>query len=142
MLVVRVPIEELQKAFRGAEQDLADAEREILRAAVDELVETLERDFRRKSGGGVGGGGVTWERDKLSPGKPVGIVTGDMQRRLITRSSGDAMEVIYAAPWSRHFDERRTLIPDPLPDDWSEKLDRAAQPVAEDVARKAFEGLT
>lgn len=142
MIVIEIPVQEIADELAVAADELEKAERTILEKVAETLIEMLHEDFAKKSSGGTGAGGISWDRDKKNPAKKIGVVTGETEQRIVQSPAGEhAVNVLFASAWSRHLDRMRTLIPDPLPVDWLERLDEIALPIAEKIVREVLSGV-
>ena len=118
---------------------------QLLRAWGRNLLDRTHRDFAIKSRGGTGSDGIKWAPLKPATirrkrGAAIGIRSGELEQPVgdLLRVTGNQVEAGYADPHAEFFDERRPLMPIPIPDSWHQHLEK----MAEDWAMQQFANLS
>ena len=158
--VVFFPIEELVGSLDKAEAALINRSSEILEVIGASVLSNVLLSYDMKSQGGVGLDGIQWapnspgtrkrkERKARSGGVvAIGIDTG-LQRSSgnpghennVFHVSADSITVGFGMHYSAHFDAKRTLIPNELPESWIEEVETAVVETTEFIVRQEVEGL-
>jgi hypothetical protein len=118
-----------ERAFRAALPALLNASSDILKQRIGD-------DFDTKASGGTGADGTQWApltaayastKTAQRLRRQIGLRTGELRESLTTLGNTGETRVGFAAAHANLFDERRPLIPTPLPRSWMREIERHAE---------------
>lgn len=168
MLSLSVNIDELNREINALPEEIAKARKDHMEVVGLYLVSECKLDFEEKSRRGTSFN-ISWkelaestERAKARrggwKGKPgenppqsqigvdKGLLRNSQSPGFAATGGKDAFDVGeesvtvgYGMKYAEYFDEERTLIPDPAPDEWVEEIDLMTLEWLEELIRKRLE---
>lgn len=132
-LRIQFPLSEIQAFARKAARlpDDPQTRRPMLQEIARTLKDMALAAFDAKAAGGTGSDGITWKNDRPETWSQkktnrIGVESGEMRSSLkgTVGEGGADVAIVFTAPHAKHFDRRRTLLPEKLPSAWNREVER------------------
>lgn len=143
-LRVHIPIQEIRRMADQAVRSLEEKS-EVRQTLAQTVKPLVEEDFRAKSLGGSGAGGLSWapisaRTAQTKRSKRIGVDTGELEKSLrVSEGHSQRADVLieYTAPHAAEFDKKRTLLPTELPQQWRGPMEADVAKWGESKMQKA-----
>lgn len=148
MLRLTAPFQSLLARTQRAREAIARGRRRLLESLGVNLEHFAEHSLEVRSTGGTAAG-IAWrpldpdtlkQKSRAGQGSRIGISSGALFESAESEVGANIVAIQFRAAHAPHFSRVRPLLPQAMPPEWQDALDRDVEEWAEDTSTATLEG--